>query len=214
MEDEEEETAINYFVTKTCCCLLGKGNTACPRTLSRSAILEMRRNYQQLTRHELDLVIMAQVNALQLKKTSENSRNRITYFFQCERICRTMFNFLHGIQKECFRALCKKVSEDGISTRIHGNTKRVQSNAFDFADRERAVNFVKNAVEVHAFLYQEDYPTIKIKPYYCHQICPRFMFTVSTKRAVHPWEYHQWVGAHLPIVEGHSAQHCNDETFF
>ena len=109
----------------------------------------MRRNCQQLTRHELDLVIMAQVNALQHKKTSENSRNHMTYFFQGERICRTFF-FLHGIQKKRFRALCKKVSEDGISTHIHGNTKRVQSNALDFADRERAVNFVKNAAEVHA----------------------------------------------------------------
>ena len=29
VEDEKEETVINDFVTKKCCCLLGKGNTAC-----------------------------------------------------------------------------------------------------------------------------------------------------------------------------------------
>ena len=63
-DDQEEKTAVERFIVETCKCQTGPGKTACSSQLSRETVELTKNNCRQVTREQLDLVIMAQVNAL------------------------------------------------------------------------------------------------------------------------------------------------------
>ena len=55
-----------------------------------------------------------------------------------------------GFDKKRFRNFLKHYRLNGVSPRVHKNVKRRPWNAASFADKEKAVSFIKNFAEAHA----------------------------------------------------------------
>ena len=62
-EDQSEQMKVDQFLAKSCGCKLGPQGAACSSVVLKQAIVQTRNNCLQMTNHELDLVIMAQINA-------------------------------------------------------------------------------------------------------------------------------------------------------
>ena len=67
-------------------------------------------------------------------------------------VCKTTFQFLHGIGKKRLSAIKVHFKQFGIDTRPHGNCHRQPINALSPADVERVTNFVMSHAEDHAIL--------------------------------------------------------------
>lgn len=119
--------------------------------LTKETIEACRQDSMELTKDELDLVVLAQIRA---HRTSENqptlyASNHSTGGFRPQsdsyingiQVCRTTFLFVH----------CMSCYEDtGLTTRVHGNAKRLPANAFTHESVTKAVTFVKNYARAHA----------------------------------------------------------------
>ena len=61
-----------------------------------------------------------------------------------------MFRFLYTIGTKGYSNLLKHYRSHGVSPRVHGNKKRRPWNAAVYADKERAITFIKSYADVHA----------------------------------------------------------------
>ena len=64
-EDEAEELRINTFMAETCCCHFGPKSTACSTRFDRELIATTRMNCREMTKAQLDVVILANLEAHQ-----------------------------------------------------------------------------------------------------------------------------------------------------
>ena len=67
-DDFEENAIVERFIAETCWCQLGPQQTACSVQLSRKTMELTRNNCHQMTRQQLYLVILSQLNALRTNK--------------------------------------------------------------------------------------------------------------------------------------------------
>ena len=51
-------------------------------------------------------------------------------------MCVKIFRMLHGIGEKIFKNLTKSLKEDGLASRIHGNTKRKPNHTLSFSSAE------------------------------------------------------------------------------
>ncbi len=104
--DETEHGGIHTFLEKGCGCL-GK----CSERFSPNDVLQLRSDCRELTRTELDLVILGQLSAsmsviggLVGRKhkhlDTPRVRSHIAYAHQGLPICSSMFRFLHTVGKK------------------------------------------------------------------------------------------------------------------
>ena len=128
-EDLEEKAAVQRFVSDTCKCQLGPAKTACSQQLSRKAIESTRNNCHQMTRQQLDLVIMSQVNALRTSKEDipsmykgnpDSFRPYTMFYIHGIKSCQTAFLFLHTIGKDRLKRLSNSVDMHVVAV---GKTK-------------------------------------------------------------------------------------------
>ena len=63
-----------------------------------------------------------------------------------------MFRMLHGIGEKRFKNLMKSLKEDGLTPRIHGNTKRKPHHALSLSSVEHVVRFLLNYTEENGLL--------------------------------------------------------------
>ena len=91
------------------------------------------------------------------------SRERIysMYLFGGQRVCRRTYQFLLGVSKDRLQAIKASYMKDGITTRIHGNTKRLPHNALTYEDITRIVKFLSNYAEEQAILLAGRVPGYK-----------------------------------------------------
>ena len=75
--------------------------------------------------------------------------HQATYYHQGLQICRKMFLFLHNLKPGMFKALRKSCRENGLVTRVHGNTRRLPVHALTFDEVSHVVSFIKNYAEDH-----------------------------------------------------------------
>ena len=158
LEDEQEQDAISKFLSETCGCTLGPNKTPCSRQLSQQTISQTHNNCLQLNRSELDLVIMAQLNALRTnvvdkpynyRGKSETFRPFTKFFLHGIQICRKTFCFVHTVGRERVENLCLAVDTDGVALRIHGNKKYPRHNQISYTEVARVRDFVRNMADVH-----------------------------------------------------------------
>ena len=62
--DQSEQAKIEQLLRQSCSCQLGPHGGVCSSAVSKEAIVLTRNNCLQMARKELDLVVMAQINAL------------------------------------------------------------------------------------------------------------------------------------------------------
>ena len=157
--DVEEVQAIQCFISDTCGCSKKQG-APCSGYFDEEKLAETRMSMAELENDQLDLVILSQINAHHFSGKLFGHRNKeqkarrakeyTNFFYMGRNICQKMFLFIHGIGMKRFRNLMKHYQLNGVTTRTHGNVRRLPWNASTVGDKERAIKFIENFAEVNA----------------------------------------------------------------
>ena len=118
----------------------------------------------ELSHAELDLVILANLQAFTAAKVTGGKRKRIPaycFLYQSHPICKEMFLHMYGISKSRFQRLLEHYQNHGISVRVHGNSKRLPHNTLPQAIAEDVKNFLSNYAEENAVLLPGRIPGFK-----------------------------------------------------
>lgn len=150
------------FLLEGCGCSRGSKGGPCSREFREETVLFNLNNCLELTSGELDLIILANIQAFTHNDyvgTKRNGTSRCTYQFQSVLICKEMFLHLYGISYSRLRQLKEHYETHGIYPRTHGNTKRLPSNTLPQSTTENVHNFLTNYVEENALIlfYLEEY---------------------------------------------------------
>lgn len=145
----------------TCSCKY-HDSQPCSLLFTPVELCELRAHWQSLSRDELDLIVLSQIQAgihdgkktqkAKKKKQSDRCRVRVDYFYKGLKICRDTFMYIHGIFKDRLSNLITHYTEHGVVTRLHGNKNRLPPNALTFEQRLHVVRFITNYGERHAIL--------------------------------------------------------------
>ena len=159
MEDFNEKESVERFVSMTCGCKYGPKGSPCSSSLTKATIHKCRADNLELSRDELDLVILAQIRASRsmpdshptLRKshhTKTTNRSMTEYYIHGLQICRKTM-FLHCLSHKRLENLIQHFDQIGLSTRTHGNMKRLPKNTLSFEDTNRLTTFVTNYARAH-----------------------------------------------------------------
>ena len=121
-------------------------------------------NCLELSHGELDLVILANIQASTNFETTSEKRKRsprCNFLYLNHPICKDMFLGLYGISYSRFRRLKEHYEEYGLSPRVHGSHKRLPHNTLPQAVTEDVKNFVMNYVDENAILLPGRIPGYK-----------------------------------------------------
>ena len=107
---DHEERKVAQFVAHGCSCNLGPKGTPCHKLFSAVQCQELRGECRELTKEELDLVVMGELRALTLqtgktKRASDRVRSFSKFQFGGHRICLKTFCFLHNISRWKFNEM-------------------------------------------------------------------------------------------------------------
>ena len=80
-------------------------------------IKNVRLSFRALSNSEMDMAIM--------NTSHERRRVYTTHYHQGKSVCSRMFQFLHGISKKKLYNITTSLSKNGLTPRVHGNTKRM-----------------------------------------------------------------------------------------
>ena len=158
---------VTAFLKDGCGCSGGENGNHCSELFSKEIILINLYNCMELTREELDLAILSNIQActhgdLFEKVGKKRVRSpRCNFTFRSIAICKEMFLKLYGISESRFRSLKVHYDINGISPRIHGNTKRLPSNTLSQATVEDVKTFISNYVEENGILLPGRIPGYK-----------------------------------------------------
>ncbi len=153
--------SISEFFDNGCGCSKWNGKN-CVKQFSVSHIQEIRMQCQELSRSELDLVILGQFLALMNNHdtVSVESHHRATprvrpylaYHHQGKPICLQTFLFLHCIGSKRLKNLYKSFHSQKIQPRVHGNLKRLPSHTLSFTSVQQVITFIANYAEENSIL--------------------------------------------------------------
>ena len=163
-ENEERVGKVKQFLEAGCGCSRGIKGSHCSLQFSKAVVLENLNNCMELSHGELDLAILANIQASTFIEISGEKRKRSTrcsLTFQGRTICKEMFLILYGISYSRFLRLKDHYGENGLSLRVHGNHKRLPHNATPQAVSEDVKNFLTNYVEENATLLPGRIPGFK-----------------------------------------------------
>ena len=164
MENEQVIEKVKRFMRAGCGCALGTKGGPCSGQFSEAVVLFNLNNCLELSNDELDLVILASIQAFTHSEISgaKRSRNpRCSFYYQSQPICKEMFLHFYGLSESRFRRLKEHYQNYGISPRIHGNTKRLPENTLSQATIENVHSFMLNYVEENAICLPGRIPGFK-----------------------------------------------------
>lgn len=142
---------VKQFLQAGCGCSKGIKGGQCSQQFSEAAVIANLSNCMELSHEELDLVILANIQASTLIEISGEKRKRsprCSFTFQARAICKEMFLTIYGISYSRFRRLKHHYEENGLSVRVHENRKKLPQNATPQAVSEDVKNFLTNYVEI------------------------------------------------------------------
>lgn len=124
-----------------------------------------------LTREQLDLVIMGSIMATinndehcqpwYRHKPAKRQKTTTTYMHHGHNLCKTTYNFLHGVGNHRVKAVKQSYLQNGLSPRSHGNAGRSSHNALSYTQINNIVKFIQNYAEQHAILLPGRIPGYK-----------------------------------------------------
>lgn len=164
-----EQSKVQKFYADTCKCKLGTDEKACSLSLTVDEFVDCRNNCIELSSAELDLVILGIIHSclncddISISSRKENMRknDRMAYFYHGKRICMRTFLFLHNIHRYRFYSLVKHYKKNGLTLRVHGNSKRLPSCACSSETVEHVIKFINNVAEEQALLLPGRVPGFK-----------------------------------------------------
>ena len=156
-----EDQLVADFVSAGCGCTKVNGKQ-CSEQFSLEYIKSLRASCAELSRSELDLVILGQLLACTNQSpgvvtasrnpAAERQRSYTTLIHQSKSVCAKMFGMLHGIGRTRFKNLVKSLKEKGLTPRTHGNAKKKPHHALLLCSIEYVVRFIHNYAEQNALL--------------------------------------------------------------
>ena len=168
----EEKHCIHAFVSSGCGCALQSGKS-CSGHFGFDHYLEFRGQCRELTRSELDLVLLGQLSAFLFsteqtarsttyRHPSEGRQHSYTIFWhRGHKVCRRTFLFLHTVSEKWFKNLKSSLLQNGLSPRMHGNTRRLPVNTISFTDTQHVIQYITTYAEAHAILLPGRIPGYK-----------------------------------------------------
>ncbi|XP_064383600.1 uncharacterized protein LOC135332176 [Halichondria panicea] len=190
--DAEEKKEVHDFCRKECGCSLWK-QKCCSLQFSVHEVEDVRSQCASLSHDELDMVLLGQIMATSNNrdtvvtasghKKSPRQKAYTRYFHQGLIVCAKMFLFFHGVSRTRMKALAQRYKENGLTPRIHGNTKRSPKWTLSLSSAEFVVGFLVHYTQLHGLLLPGRVPgysrsDLKLLP------------SSATKRSI--WiEYHQ-----------------------
>ena len=170
-ELNSEENCSNDIFEKTakflqdgCRCQLSCKGGPCSEQFSIETVLVNLNNCLELTSGELDLVILANIQAfthIDYVGEKRNRSPRCSFHFQGRQICKDMFLHLYGVGYNRFRRLKDHYEQHGICQRTHGNSNRVPDNATQYSTIDDVHAFIQNYVEENAIILPGRIPGFK-----------------------------------------------------
>ena len=162
--DQHIVQKVKKFLQEGCGCSRGAKDGNCSDQFSEETVLANLNNCLELSSAELDLVILANIQAFTRIETIGEKRNRsprCNFLYQSVPICKDMFLHLYGLSYSRFRRLKEHYESHGISQRTHGNCKRLPCNMLPQAVVEDVKSFLSNYVEENAILLPGRIPGYK-----------------------------------------------------
>ena len=169
-QDIGDEQIISDFLENGCGCSKWNGND-CIQQFFVGHIKEVRMHCQELSHGELDLLILGQllpftnnsdtVSIESRHSTTARVRQYCSYHHQGKPVCLRTFLFLHSIGSKRLKNLLTSFQKKGTLPRVHGNFKRLPSNALSFSSVEHVVSFVVNYAEENSILLPGRIPGYK-----------------------------------------------------
>ena len=153
IENEQLIEKVKKFMHDGCGCALGAKGGSCSRQFSETDVLFNLNNCLELSNDELDLVILASIQAFTHRESSGTklSRNpRCSFYYQSVPICKEMFLHFYGLSDSRFGQLREHYENHGVSLRTNGNTKRLPHNTISQAMIEVVKAFLSNFVGENA----------------------------------------------------------------
>ena len=148
-EDAETDPRIQGFLSSGCGCRLNDGRP-CSNLFDTEKLETCRLEANELSRGELDLVIMGKLAAL--SRSDRDLRKHTGFLHGGKRVCKKTFLFLHDIGEKRLKNVMKHYQQNGLTVRIHGNTKRSPHNALSFFTVKNVVTFVLHYSEQHSLV--------------------------------------------------------------
>lgn len=162
--DDDELQIIRKFLREGCGCQFGPKKQHCSSVLCYSDVLECHTNCLQLSKEELDLIVLSHLQS-HLRRNEVGGRKRKRYvcnfFFNGQQICKSTYLFLHAIGKERYSNLCEHYKLYGLTLRVHGNKGRLPRNTCTFEAISKVSKFISNFAEEHALVLPGCVPGFK-----------------------------------------------------
>lgn len=155
---------VQKFMQDGCGCRRGLKSGQCSDQFTEETILNNVYNCLELSQAELDLVILANIQAFTAIEVTGEKRKRsppYSFLHQSQSICKEMFLNLYGISKSWFQRLVEHYQSRGIYLRIHGNSKKLPHNALPLAVNEDVKNFLSNYADENVVLLPGRIPGFK-----------------------------------------------------
>ena len=155
---------VQKFLQVGCGCRQGLKGGQCSDYFTVETVIGNLYDCLELSHAELDLVILANLQAFTVAAVTGGKRKRTpaySFLYQSHPICKEMFLHMYGISKSRFQRLLEHYQNHGISVRVHGNSKRLPHNTLPQAIAEDVKNFLSNYAEENAVLLQGRIPGFK-----------------------------------------------------
>lgn len=170
VEEMTDEKVCREFIEQTCGCKKASGRP-CSSQFSVEYYFERRAQASLMTRNELDLVMLGSIMSSTRvdddvihgrHKPVKRQRPRANYMHNGCVVCKVTFGFIFGVgMKHKIDGIRRHYLEEGLTTRVHKNSKLRPHNALSFKDITGIVTFLQNYCEQHAILLPGRIPGYK-----------------------------------------------------
>ena len=144
--------------------LAGSQGGQCSDQFTEESVLANLYNCLELSHTELDLIVLANIQAFSAAEVIGEKRKRnppFSFLYHSQSMCKDMFLNFYGISKSRFQRLLEHYQNHGLSPWVHGNSKRLPHNALPQAVTEDVKNFLSNYADENAVLLPGRIPGFK-----------------------------------------------------
>ena len=155
--DAMEEQLVTRFAIKGCGC-----KKKCSSQFCADHFRDMRAQCYELSHSELDMVLLGQPVAstnssdgvvIMSGRLKQEKRKQYTIYHHAGKtVCGKTFQFPHTVGKKRLKNLAKSLKDNGLSPRVHGNTKKRPKHSLSFESTEYVLRFLLSYAEQSGLL--------------------------------------------------------------
>lgn len=94
-------------------------------------------------------------------KVSDRKIASVRFYLFGLQVCKKTYLFAHGIGEKRYRNLCTHFDLNGVTPRVHKNTRKIPHNAYSVDEEKQVVTFIQNFADCHAMPLPGRMPNMK-----------------------------------------------------